>query len=197
MNKDEQERDLLKRIVNGDYNALGLIVRKYTPVIYPYLLAWIKDAQWAEELAQDVFLRLWEKREKLSEVENFGGYIYIISRNIAFSALDKKLTEMEELQTEPLQELLSHTHNPLETKELNEILERGIASLPPRRQEVFLLSRRENITYEAIAERLQISRSAVRQHIVEALVFLRHYVKQHAGVVVSLLAIFLRLYQDA
>ncbi len=187
----EEERKLLLHISQGDEAAFSLIVRKYTGIVYPYLLYWVKNAHRAEDLTQDVFIRLWDKRHHLAQVENFGGYIYITARNIATAALDKHLLEMEELNTDKLYELTTQPARLLEVKELSAALNRGIDALPPRRKEVFLLSRMKDMTYDAIAEQLNISRSAVRQHIVEALVFLRHYLQQHAGVIVSVFWILL------
>lgn len=193
MNK-EKELFLLERISAGNQDAFAQLVRQYTRVVYAYLLYWLKNAQMAEELTQDVFMRLWDKRDKLTQVKNFGGYFYITTRNIAMTVLEKRLVQEEATDTDTLNSLLSHylptTPHLLEIKELSKMLDQAIGALPPRRKEVFLLSRMEGMTYEAIAVKLQISRSAVRQHIVEALVFLRHYLKENAGIIVSLIAFF-------
>jgi RNA polymerase sigma-70 factor (ECF subfamily) len=110
------------------------------------------------------------------------------------AVLEKRLVQEEATNPDTLNSLLSHTlpDSPqlLEMKELSKLLDQAIGALPPRRKEVFLLSRMEGMTYEAIAVKLQISRSAVRQHIVEALVFLRHYLKENAGIIVSLIPFF-------
>ncbi|MGN6420562.1 MAG: RNA polymerase sigma factor [Pseudobacter sp.] len=177
----------MQRIAEGDQDAFNQMVRRYTPTIYPFLLNWVKNAHRAEDLTQDVFIRLWDKREKLATVENFGGYLYVTTRNIANAALNMDIAGMEEIQADKLYHLLSSPSPPIEMKELAIILDKGIQQLPPRRKEVFLLSRMEGMTYDAIATQLTISRSAVRQHIVESLVFLRHYLKKHADVIVSLL----------
>lgn len=182
-----REKALIQRIAQGDQAAFNQMVRRYTRIIYPYLLHWVKNAQRAEELTQDVFIRLWDKRQKLEAVENFGGYLYVTTRHIAIAALNMNITGTEEIQADKLQHLLSSPAPPIEMKELAIILNQGIQQLPPRRKEVFLLSRMEGMTYDAIATQLNISRSAVRQHIVESLVFLRHYLKKNADVIVSLL----------
>jgi RNA polymerase sigma-70 factor (ECF subfamily) len=181
-----EEHSLLERIAHGDQAAFAQIVDKYTNIIYPYLLYWLKRTHEAEELTQDIFLRLWRNRAKLPHLENFPGYVFVVTRNRANSALKAQLLGSEEINDDRLSSLLTDPSRSLENKELAAILDEGIDALPPRRREVFLLSRLEEQTYEAIAERLGISRSAVRQHIVEALVFLRHYLKEHAGIIVSL-----------
>jgi RNA polymerase sigma-70 factor (ECF subfamily) len=183
---NQEEHALLERIAADDQAAFGQLVDKYTNIIYPYLLHWLKRAHEAEELTQDIFLRLWRNRAKLPDIDNFAGYVFVIARNRLNSALRERLLASETITEDKLSSLLADPSRSLEGKELAVILHQAIESLPPRRKEVFLLSRSEELTYEAIAERLGISRSAVRQHIVEALVFLRHYLKEHAGIFVSL-----------
>jgi len=191
-NQAYNEAELLTRAATGDQRAFAEIVDHYTNIVYPYLLYWLKQAQLAEEITQDVFMRIWKNRQKLPQIENFPGYVYVITRNRANTVLKEQLLKMEELAPDKLHQLLQEIPSTLEVKELATLIEKAIDALPPRRKEVFYLSRIEGLTYEEIAERLGISRSAVRQHIVEALVFLRHYLKEHGGVIISLLALLFK-----
>jgi RNA polymerase sigma-70 factor (family 1) len=191
------EKELLEKAAVGDQRAFAQIVEKYTDIVYPYLIYWLKNAHLAEEITQDVFVRLWKNRHKLAAMENFGGYVYTITRNRANTALKAELLGLEELPEDKLYDLVNQPQTTLETKELSIILDQAIAELSPRRKEVFELSRNEHLTYEEIAERLGISRSAVRQHIVEALVFLRHYIKEKAGIIVSLLSLWWEIYSKS
>ncbi len=180
------EKELLTRIAEGDEIAFSVMVNRYTDIIYPHLLSYIKNAARAEEVTQDIFLRIWNNREKLANIENFGGYVYVITRNRAKTALKEQLADAAKVVIDPLHNILSGTDTIImEVKELKQTLDKAIASLPARRREVFLLSRTENFTYEEIAEKLGISRSAVRQHIVAALVFLRSYLKEQLGIRIS------------
>jgi RNA polymerase sigma-70 factor (family 1) len=189
------EKELLARIAMGDQAAFARMIREYTRLVYPYLLHWLKNAQRAEELTQDVFMRVWDKRDKLVPVENIGGYLYVISRNMALDELDKQWAKAAAISPDEMNNLLTRSaftsSTPLELKELSVILDRAINALPPRRKEVFLLSRREGLSYDSIAAQLGVSRSAVRQHIVEALVYLRHYLKEYADIIVSFLPLLL------
>ncbi|MBO9573858.1 MAG: RNA polymerase sigma-70 factor [Chitinophagaceae bacterium] len=188
------EKELLQKVAIGDQQAFALIVEKYTDVVYPYLIYWVKNAQLAEEITQDVFVRLWKNRHKLAAMDNFAGYVYVTTRNRANTALKAELLKFEESPEDKLYDPVNHPQSHLEAKELLNMLDRAIDSLPARRKQVFELSRKEDLTYEEIAEQLGISRSAVRQHIVEALVFLRHYIKEKTGIVVSLLTLWWTIY---
>ncbi|AHF14552.1 RNA polymerase [Niabella soli DSM 19437] len=180
------EPELLRRIAQGDERAFARVVDKYTPVVYPHLLSYLKNTEKAEEIAQDVFLRVWKNRQKLDQIENFPGYVYIITRNRAKSALKELLSDPRQTPIDPLQDLFAHPQSvSVEVKELSNVLGKAIEALPCRRKEVFMLSRMGHFTYEEIADQLGISRSAVRQHMVQALVFLRSYLKEALGIIVS------------
>lgn len=179
------EHELLRLMADGDEKAFSLLVRRYNSVIYPYLLYWLKEVQIAEEVTQDVFMRIWRNRARLPEMENFSGYLYTIARNCATTTLGQQLSTDPFPAIETVDGLMNNPHASLELKELAILLDTAVKLLPPRRREVFLLSRNEGLTYEEIAVRLKIARSTVNEHMVAALVFLRYYLRQHAGVIVG------------
>jgi len=187
-----QEKEILAAIARGDERAFNGIVRKYSPVIYPYLLYWLKQPHLAEELTQDIFVRIWNNRAKLPGIDNFSGYLYTVARNRANTELQRLLSTPEPPPVLQTDQLLNTPHAELELKELARIMEQAIDSLPPRRKEIFLLSRTEELTYEEIAAKLDISRSTVREHMVAALVTLRQYIKQHAGIIISLFFVLIK-----
>lgn len=173
-------------MAENDQAALGPIMDHYTPVIYPYLLYWVKNVELAQEISQDVFISVWRNRHKLSAVRNFSGYVYTIARNKAISAINADLSRVRN-EGEPTPEIISGTDARVELKELSNLIDAAVAMLPPKRKEVFRLSREEELTYEEIAERLNISRNTVKGHMVAALVYLRDYLKTHSGIVWMLL----------
>lgn len=177
----------MQRVAAGDQLAFSTLVKRYTPVIYPYLLYWLKQIPLAEEAAQDVFVRIWKNRHKLSDMENFPGYLYVTARNKANSALKELLTGNAQPTPDRLSDLLVNPQSSLELKELEAVLRRGIEALPPRRKEIFQLSRMEGMTYEEIAARLQISKHTVKEHVVAALVFLRYYLREYSGAIIFLM----------
>lgn len=181
------EHLLLQQISTGDQQAFSRLVNRYTKILFPYLLSWVKNTQQVEEIVQDVFVQIWKKRDQLVQIGNFSGYLYIIARNRAIAVLKEQLIKPESIQNDVIDNLLSAPQSNMETKELGEIINKAIDALPARRKEVFTLSREEKLTYEEIAERLRISRSTVREHIVEALVFLRMYLREHGDIILAVL----------
>ncbi|MBO9153488.1 RNA polymerase sigma factor [Chitinophaga sp. GCM10012297] len=179
-----QENDLLMLVGAGDERAFSAIVAHYTPIIYAQLLLYLKHAQRAEEAVQDIFMSIWRNREKLPGMENFPGYVYVITRNKVQTIIKEKVLSVAEPPPDLLRAQLAGPESAVQLKELQQAVFKGIDRLPARRKEVFTLSRLENLTYEEIGERLGISRNAVKQHITEAMVFLRHYLKKELDVIV-------------
>lgn len=174
--------------------AFSRIVEYYTPLVFRHLLYYTKNASVSEELTQDVFMSIWRNRNKLADMENFAGYVHIITRNRAHQVFRETVRATEMPPQDMLQSLLDTPGAAIELKDLTNILNKAIDSLPPRRREVFKLSRIESMTYEEIAEKLSISRSAVNQHIIAALLFLRTYLKENAGVILTVLLWFSACY---
>lgn len=160
------------------------------PTVYRHLLLYLKNAHAAQELAQDVFMIIWKNREKLAGMENFAGYLYVITRNKSIKAMQEILTNMEEPPEDMVQTLLQQPESAAEYKDLQRILYEGIDSMPARRKQVFTLSRVEQLSYKEIADQLNISTNAVKFHIIEGLVFLRTFIKEKTGIIVIILAMF-------
>ena len=172
---------LLELVAGGDEQAFAQLIRIYWRMVYSRALAWLRSAAEAEELTQDVFLRVWTNRGKLTELERFEDWLFIIARNATLSALRVKLSRPT-FQAE--QDAEEHRLRPdlwTEGRERYEILLEGIRLLPVKRQEVFRLSRLEGLTHEQIAERLGIHKDTVAQYIVKAVAFLRGYLREHLG----------------
>lgn len=180
------EPELLKQIAQGDERAFALLVEGYGASIYAHVLTYIKDATRSEEITQDIFLNVWNHRQELPSIQNFRGYLYVLTRNRTISAFREKIIRYEEAEKDQLQAGL----NPaglMEYRQLSDTLQRGIGQLPARRKEVFIMSRFDGMTYEEIANHLNISKSAVNKHIIEALVFLRTFLRNETTCLLSVL----------
>lgn len=175
-NLHNDEPGLLNLVARGDAPAFRSLVDLYWGRVYGNTLALTKSPQVAEELTQDIFLKIWNQREGLAEVENFGVYIYVIGRNQVISALRKKITDTSADFPEHMAEDIQLPDHQLEMKETYERIMEGIEQLPPVRRQVFKMSRLEGLSYEEIAAALGISKNTVKEHIVNGLNFLRGYV---------------------
>jgi RNA polymerase sigma-70 factor (ECF subfamily) len=170
------ETESLKLIASGDQKEFAILIETYGPRVYSHVLTYIKDAARAEEITQDIFMNVWNHREQLPSVQNFQGYLFVLTRNRTISAFRERITRYNEALKDELETRVDPAKL-LEYRELSDVLQRGMDQLPARRKEIFLLSRFGGKTYEEIAAQLKISKSAVNKNIIEALVFLRTFLR--------------------
>jgi len=164
------EKELLSRLRLGDERAFDQLYRIYSPRIIKKLLKLVKHEEIAEELLQDVFLKIWEKRETLDPEKSFRSFLYRIALNLVTdffrrAAYDKRLLDYLILTTTEL-------YNPIDTKyeiaDGNTILQQAINILPPQRRKIYTLCKIEGKTYEEVSLLLGISTSTISDHIVKA-----------------------------
>lgn len=181
------EPALLQQIAAGNEIAFSALVDRYWPRIYGHALAYAKSLPAAEEIAQDIFMDIWNSREKLPGIEHFSNYLFIIARNRVFKAIRKRLEETATLEdVHPAADIWLPDQQ-TEYREIHALLTKGISHLPPMRRRVFTMSRLEGKSYEQISQELHISRNTVKEHIVKALNFLRHYMTAHGHPILSIL----------
>ncbi|HUB60152.1 MAG TPA: RNA polymerase sigma-70 factor [Puia sp.] len=158
----------------------------YKNRIYGYVLAIAHSPYAAEEITQEIFIKLWLFRDLLPEVENLDGYIFTIARNRTLNHLRKAAYDTRVLRE--LQEVASPQHNNVEERalvtEYDQLLRDALSELSPQRRLVFQLSRDGGLNHEEIAQELHLSRNTVKNHMVEALRFIRSYLGQHGSVLV-------------
>jgi RNA polymerase sigma-70 factor (family 1) len=186
LTNEQTLREWLVLAGNDDQAAFTRLLRHFWNKVYTQALVYLKSSAAAQEVTQDVFLKVWAKRAGLPQVDNFPGYLFIITRNEIVNALRKKGREPA-APSEGLEENLWIPDQQLQFKESYQLLLSGIEALPPARKNVFKLSRLEGLSYEEIGERLGISRNSVKDHIVRSLVFLRNYLRTHTGETLILL----------
>lgn len=168
------DADLLNRLRRGDHTAFDAIFRQwYEPVVRSANRV-LHDPGVAEELAQDIFLELWRRREVLAPDSSVAGYLLQAVRNRALNHLrhlqvQKKSAVYVEALSEPAEPADAEVH----AAELQAAIHEAIEALPPRTREVFLMSRERNLRYGEIAELLGVSVKAVEANMSRALRQLR------------------------
>ena len=171
--------------------AFKRLFDSYKNRLYGYVLAITHSHYTAEEITQEIFIKLWLCRDILYQVDNLDGYIFTIARNKTLNHLRKAAYDVRLLKE--LQERVSPTDitNNVEERalvnEYDQLLQGALAHLSPQRRLVYQLSRQRGLNHEEIAHQLQVSRNTVKNHMVEALRFIRHYFVEHGSVLVVLL----------
>jgi RNA polymerase sigma-70 factor (family 1) len=168
--------------------AFKRLFDSYKNRIYGYVLAIAHSPYAAEEITQEIFIKLWLCRDILHEVENLDGYIFTIARNRTLNHLRKAAYDTRLLRE--LQELVKPEHNNVEERtmvaEYDRLVRDAILLLSPQRRLVYQLSRDGGLNHEEIAEQLHLSRNTVKNHLVEALRFIRSYLGRHGSLVAIL-----------
>jgi RNA polymerase sigma-70 factor (ECF subfamily) len=182
----------LIRISENDEEAFSLLLLNFWNKVYTQALTYLKSSVTAQELTQDVFIRLWTNRNALAGIDNFAGYLFVMTKNEVLSQLRKKRNQPE-TPDETLPEKVWIPDQQLQYKQAYAMIFNGIERLPPVRKQVFKMSRNEGLSYDEIATRLNISRNGVKDHIVKALLFLRNYIRLHSDSFQILLFLFSNL----
>ena len=170
----------------------------YKNRLYGYVLTITHSHYTAEEITQEIFIKLWLCRDILSQVENLDGYIFTIARNKTLNHLRKAAYDVRLLKELQAQALSAGVSNNIEERalasEYDRLLQDALARLSPQRRLVYLLSRQRGLDHAEIAHQLQLSRNTVKNHMVEALRFIRHYFVEHGSILVVLLAALKNLF---
>lgn len=168
----EIDNKVVKRLSEGDQSAFRAVFEHYYPRVSEFVRRIVKDEASAEDITQDIFVKVWERREMFAvEVQSFGSYIYVMSRNAAINALHRtgRITTLAEY-TPPLAASLEEDYYARE-KEL--IIKLVVCRMPEQRRRIFEMSRYMGLDNQTIASTLGLSKKTVENHLTLALRTLR------------------------
>ena len=135
------------------------------------------DLEKAEDVVQEAFVKLWMKCSTVL-FDNVGGFLYTISKNLFIDKIRSKKVSLEfEKNYITVEHESEDPYFHLRTKEFKQQIEKSIAALPEKQREAFLLNRIEKLTYKEIAQKLEISQTAVENRISKALIKLKEIVE--------------------
>ena len=171
----------MKEIENFDKHSLESLFRDHYTGLCRFALSYVKQDEVAKEIVQDAFVSLWEKRQTLDMSKPVKSYLSATVRNKCLNHLrDHKKFSRDLLAIENLHEdTLFDQSDKLVEQEINEKIASGISGLPEKCREVFLLSRYENLKYQQIADKLQISVKTVETQMSKALQHMRIHLSEY------------------
>lgn len=188
LNNTYTDRELLLQVAHGDKEAFRQLFNQYKLRLYSFVLQMTHSRVDAEEIVQDVFTKLWESRENLGGVDYPGKYIYTIARNKTLNHLTRLARDRRLLHQ--LWVNVSHHDNAtqeiLQAQESQQLISKAISQLSAQRQTIFQLSREQGLTHEEIATRLGLSKSRVKNILVEILKHVRDYLARYSTLVSAL-----------
>ncbi len=170
------DKQLVENLQSGSTAAFDALFYRYHVKVYRFAQRLHISPADAEEVVQEAFCCIWQNRLKIDPEQKFSSYLFGIARNQAHTILRRKALfyhYLKILEKEPGNNNVSTDHH-VNGKEMKELLGRHIELMPPRRKEIFCMSRFEELTYKQIAEKLQISENTVDTQMRHALDFLRN-----------------------
>jgi RNA polymerase sigma-70 factor (ECF subfamily) len=166
------DESLLQRMRSDDQEAFSLIYRRYWEGLFITAAKALRGKQEAEDVVQDVFLSLWNRRKELNIEGSLAAYLQTSIRYKAIHYIEKNITRRDYLAllTETaVNTLPDSVEMQLHLKEIQQTIHQVVAGMPPKMQEVYRLSRQEHLSHKEIAEKLGITTETVKKHIQHAL----------------------------
>lgn len=186
------DKELFRLIAEGDEQAFSVCVHRFTPELFPYIKSMVQDDLWAEDLLQDLFIRLWKNRVKLPAVEKPGGYLNRMTVNMALDFIRHRSVEVK-AQYRIARQLETSGNNPgaenFDRRFYESLLQSAVKQLTPHQQRAYRLRYDEELSYREIAVQMSISSNTVRNHLVAAMESLRAYLKKHIDILLVIICL--------
>jgi RNA polymerase sigma-70 factor (ECF subfamily) len=177
---DMSDMQLFLAISKGSEMAFQFVFERYRQPMWSFVMTLVKSPHIAEDIIQESFIKLWERRDILTEVVKPKDFIFILVRNRALDALRRLATsekEKEKLWVH-LKQQSDYSDYYLEAEQASQILKDIIDQLPAQQQKAFTMSRDLGLSHQDIADELKISRNTVKKHISIALKTCREQLKR-------------------
>jgi len=169
------EKDYIIELKKGSFSAFDHIFSSYKKRLYAFALGYLKVPDEAQEVVQEVFVKIWEKRDMLDENKSFNAYLFTISKNTILNYIRKKGPKQS--YSDYIKYIAPKSYNEAaDSLEYEELLKKAtsiIEQLPPRQKEIYLLSYKKGLSNTEIAYKLHISKKTVENQITLAIKFLR------------------------
>ena len=174
------DSELALRISGGQKSAYQELFERYAPRIYKFSLSYLKNKTDSEELVQEVFLKIWEKREMLDHSKNIKSFIFKIAVNTSYDFIRRKNIEnaFGDFTKANFKVESDNTWQSVIFEDMKQTLQKLIVPLPEQQQKVFKLSKLDGLTNDEIAANLNISKRTVENHLYRAVTFLKGHFKR-------------------
>ncbi|MBL7760967.1 MAG: RNA polymerase sigma factor [Sediminibacterium sp.] len=188
------DTDLIRAIAleETDTQAFTIFYNRHLARVYKKMLVFLKSTEEAEEAVQEVFIRIWKRKDFLLQVNNIEAYFNTVCRNLVYDRFRKARNNkhlLEKLQAAAIEypELAAGADTQLLVKQEWELLQRALDTLPPQRRKVFELCKVEGRSYDEVCAELGISLPTAKEHVMRAKRDIRDYLSNEGEIAVSLL----------
>lgn len=182
MDKENEEQRLIRKLKEGDEKTLRAIYMKYHEELYTVAFKYLRNKELAEDAVHDVFVKLWDNRNKLDQAGSLSGFLFTAIENHVLNMIDaqrRKMGKQEKLSKEKEQDK-NATDFVIRFSEYQQVYEDAIENLPKARRKVFELRMKEGLTNKEVAKYLDISIHTVKSQFYKASKYIRKYVNEHS-----------------
>ncbi|MBO9631742.1 MAG: sigma-70 family RNA polymerase sigma factor [Chitinophagaceae bacterium] len=170
------EKLLLLQVAAGDEQAFRNLTIQYSGLVFKFIYQHLEDRPLAEEIVQDIFVKLWLTRETLAHIDSFRSFLLIVCRNHAFNAI-KKMVRERNREWEWNQDTGHPEEGDAHQRELLLILvDEAVDHLPPQQQKAWILCRRNGLKYDQAATEMHVSKDAVKKYLQYANAAIKKYI---------------------
>lgn len=187
----DNDSSLSIKIKNGEKLAFKQLFDRYAPRIYNFSLSYLSEKDDAEELVQEVFLKIWEKREMLDPSKNIKAFVFKIAVNIIYDFvrrrnIEQAFADYSKLQFKPDENFTWHD---VIFNEMQQNLDKFLKQLPVQQQKIFRLNKIEGYSSSEIAKEMNLSKRTVENHLYRAISALKEHFKSES--IIAILYLFL------
>jgi len=177
------EQALLQRTADGSREAFEKLYTHYYAGLYRFISFIIDSHEDTEEIIQDIFLKIWLKKETLIGIRAFDDYLFRMARNRVFDMTRQSRSRLNLSRQlgQSTQAATDSTYNAIIFQEYHEIALEAINLLPPRKKEIFLMNARDEMTAQEIADQLGTTRGAIKKQLFEAIHFVKDHLREKTG----------------
>jgi RNA polymerase sigma-70 factor (ECF subfamily) len=172
---------LLKRLINADENAFREIFDLYVHKIYQFVYGYVKEKSESEDITQMVFLKIWENKTTINLNKSFSGFIFTIAYHSIMDYFRKNAARFQQypISVSTEETFVSHltAEDSINKHQFDSFYERALQTLPPKRKEIFILSRHNGLSNKQIASHLGLSIKTVENQMTAALFSLKEFLK--------------------
>ena len=180
------EQILLSELSSGKEDAFDKVYNHYLHSIYSFVIKFVKSPELTKDLTQEIFIRIWENRSRLSKVKSFRAYLFVTARNHVLNFL-REASSSNVILTEIINSYASpQGANEMISKEYEQWLHNVLESMSPQMRAAFKLCREQNKSYDEVADLLQITKNTVKKHMVRSMRVIKGRLDLDWGISLSL-----------
>jgi RNA polymerase sigma-70 factor (ECF subfamily) len=186
------EREIVEELKEGLASAFDKLYEAYSHKLYVFALSILKSRDDAEEVVQNTYFKIWEKRKSIDSSHSFKSFLFTVAYNVTVDLLRERLKERK--YRENILEKATSNYNLEEAIEFGDLLDRVeqiVKELPPRKYEIYQLSRVDHLSYHEIAEKLNLSVKTVENSINFSLNFIKSRLGKDSLVILLYTSLFL------